>query len=200
MLPSANALIPWSRLLLHVTDAAGVPLQNVDVRAEVNGVEVSRGTSDRQGLTPLAFWTDVPAVALAASGSNDLGGWRFAVPITPYTERRIEWRLERANHLAGRATTLDGKTPQANLVVELVQPTDGSSQREEALTTRSAIRNPQSEIEVSLLTSASTNRVLQLDGTNSFVELPPNLLVRCSKRCREKNSRRKKRYWSDSVL
>ena len=176
-LPSATAMNPWSQLLVQVTDAAGTPLQNAAIRAEVNGVEVSRATSDRQGLTLLTLWTNVSAVALAASGSNDLGGWKFDVPITPYTERRIEWRLERATHLAGRATTLDGKTPQANLVVELVQPTDGSSQREEALTTRSAIRNPQSEVEVGLLTSASTNRVLRLDGTNSFVELPPNLLV-----------------------
>ena len=176
-LPSATAVIPWSRLVVQVIDAAGAPLQNVDLRAEANGVEVGRATSDAQGLTPLTLWTNVAAVDLVASGSYDLGGWQFAVPITPYTERKTEWRLGHANHLAGRATTLDGKTPQANLVVELVQPIDGSSQREEALTTRSAIRNPQSEIEVSLLTSAATNRVLQLDGTNSFVELPPNLLV-----------------------
>ncbi len=176
-LPEATALAPWSRLLVIVTDAAGAPLQNVDIRAEVNGVEVVRAASDRQGLTPLTIWTNVPAVDLVASGSNDLGGWQFAVPITPYTERTNEWKLRPALRLAGRATTLDGKTPQANLVVELVQPTDGSSQREEALTSQSPIRNSQSEIEVSFLTSAATNRVLQLDGTNSFVELPPNLLV-----------------------
>ncbi len=176
-LPSATALAPWSRLLVQVTDAAGTPLQNVNIRAEVNGVEVVRATSDFKGLTPLTIWTNAPAVDLLASGSNDLGGRQIAVPITPYAERRIEWKLGSAIHLAGRATTLDGKTPQTSLVVELVQPDEGSSRREEALTSQSEIRNPKSEIEVSLLTSAATNRVLQLDGTNSFVELPSNLLV-----------------------
>jgi len=56
------------------------------------------------------------------------------------------------------------------------------SRREEALSSQSEIpslpaggRNPKSEIEQSPLTSVATNRVLDLDGTNSFVELPPNM-------------------------
>ena len=174
-LPSATAMIPWSRLLVHFTDAGGVPLQNVDVRAEVDGVEVGRATSDFQGLTPLTIWTNVPAVDLVASGSNDLGGWRIAVPITPYTERRIEWGLGRANHLAGRATTLDGKTPQANLVVELVKP-DEASANQPLSRPLATLSPPAGERDV-LKGESKTNRVLHLDGsTNSFVELPPNLL------------------------
>ncbi len=80
--------------------------------------------------------------------------------------------LKPAINIAGRATALDGKTPHASLVVELVQPNDGSSRREEAGTLQS--RGNQA----SLLTSAATNRVLTLNGsTNSFVELPPDLLA-----------------------
>ena len=173
-LPSASAMIPWSRLVVQVTDAAGAPLQNVDVRAEVNGVEVGRAPSDRQGLTPLTIWTNVPAVDLIASGSNDLGGWQLAVPVTPYTERRIEWKLGRAIHLAGRATTLDGKTPQANLVVELVKPDETSENQ--PLSGPSATLSPSAGERDGVRGESKTNRALQLDGTNSFVELPSNLL------------------------
>ena len=164
-LPSATALAPWSRLLVHVTDAAGAPLQNVTLRAEVNGTEVGRANSDSQGFTPLTVWTTAPAVDLVASGSNDLGGWQIAVPIMPYTERTNEWKLRRAITLAGRATALDGKTPQANLVVELVQPEKAESRKQKAEIDQSLSREAG---------SAATNRVLQLDG-KSYVELPPNI-------------------------
>ncbi len=174
-LPSATAMIPWSRLLVQVADAAGAPLQNVDIRAEAHGVEVGRATSDRQGLTPLTIWTNVPAVDLVVSGSNDLGGWQIAVPTTPYTERRIEWKLGRANHLAGRATTLDGKTPQANLVVELVKPDEASENQ--PVSRPSATLSPSAAERDGVRGESKTNRALQLDGTNSFVELPSNLLV-----------------------
>jgi hypothetical protein len=188
-LPSATAIIPWSRLLVHVTDAAGASLRNVDIRAEVNGVEVGRANSDSQGVTPLTVWTTASAVDLAATGSNDLGGWQFAVPVTPYVERTNEWKLRPAVHLAGRATALDGKTPHTSLVVELVQPDDaGSSTGARAVPARSsddrnAIPDNPKRLSESVAVAtgdrsraAETNRVLQLDGTNSFVELPSNLL------------------------
>jgi hypothetical protein len=165
-LPSATALAPWSRLLVQVTDAAGVPIQNVDVRAETNGVEIARAISGVQGVTPLTVWTMAPAVDLVATGTNDFGGWQTNVPVTPYALRTNVWKLGPAIHLAGRAVALDGKAPHANLVVELVQPEDGSRRREEAeLSNRNEVR---------LLTSAATNRVLGLDG-RSYVELPPNI-------------------------
>ena len=113
-LPAATALIPWSRLLVPISDAAGNPLPNVTLRAEVNGMEVGRATSDRQGVAPLTVWTTAPAVDLEASGTNNLGGWRLSVPITPYTERTNDWKLGRTTHIAGRAVALDGKTPHAS--------------------------------------------------------------------------------------
>ncbi len=179
MLPSATALAPWSRLLVKVTDAAGAPLQNVDLRAEVSGVEVGRTTSGSQDVTPLTVWTTAPAVDLVASGSNDLGGWQFAVPITPYAERRNEWKLGRAITLAGRATALDGKTPQANLLVELVKPEDSLSgpiatDRSADAFIRAAASTELSRADVGIRAPAETNRVLQLDG-KSYVELPPNI-------------------------
>ena len=195
-LPSATALAPWSRLLVKVTDAAGAPLQNFTLRAEVNGTEVGRATSGSQDVTPLTVWTTALAVDLVASGSNDLGGWKLAVPITPYAERTNDvWKLGRALTLAGRATALDGKTPQANLVLELVQPEEvvGSarvaraesgvaadsrstnSSSTEMLEERNFRRDAENRTpEARAPQSAATNRVLQLDG-KSFVELPPNI-------------------------
>ena len=128
-LPSPTALVPWSRLIVQVTDAAGTPVQNVTVRAEINGTEVARTTSGFQGFTPITVWTNALAVDLVASGTNDLGGWQFAVPITPYAERTNVWKLGPAIHLAGRAVALDGKTPHAALVVELVQPDESNEGR-----------------------------------------------------------------------
>jgi hypothetical protein len=187
MLPSATALAPWSQLLVQVTDAAGAPLQNVSIRAEVDGVGVGGATSDRQGNTMLTVWTRAPAVDLLASGFNNLGGWQVGVPITPSTERTNTWKLGRAINIAGRATALDGKTPQASLVVELVQPTEDGRQealREKAasgeqpvLRRSNATEAGKAESNRSLVTSVAANRALQLDGsTNSFVELPSNLL------------------------
>ena len=121
-LPSASAMVPWSRLVLQVTNAAGAALPNVDIRAQVNGVEVGHTTGDSAGMAPLTVWTRAGAVDVAASGSNDLGGWRLAVPITPYAERTEPWKLGPAIHLAGRALALDAKTPHVGLVVELVRP------------------------------------------------------------------------------
>ena len=166
-LPPASRLEPWSRLWVQVLDAAGNPVPNVTVRAEVNGTEVGRAASGLQGDTPLTLWTAASMVDLVASGANDSGGWQLAVPIVAYAGRTNAWKLGRAIHLAGQAVALDGKTPHRALVVELVQPHAGSSRGDEALTSKS-------EVDQSLLTSAATNRVLQLDG-QSYVKLPSDI-------------------------
>ena len=145
-LPSATALVPWSRLLVQVTDPTGAPVQNMTVRAEINGTEVARATSGFDGLASLTVWAAEPAVDLVASGTNDLGGWQFGIPITPYTERTHVWKLGPAIHLAGRVTALDGKTPHAALVVELVQPDEGDL-KSEIRDPRSEIRGPKSEFQ-----------------------------------------------------
>jgi PAS domain S-box-containing protein len=202
-LPSAATLTPWSRLLLKITDPTGAPLQNVSIRAEVNGVEVGSATSNLQGTAPLTVWTTASAVDLVASSTNDFGGWQLSVPVTPHTARTNEWKLGRATHIAGRAVALDGKTPHASLVVELVRP-------EEALGSTGASPVPPGAppggtgavttgVNVSIAENSPaavpvgegadrggrgarapqsptpTNRVLHLDG-KSFVELPSNLL------------------------
>ncbi len=163
-LPTAATVTPWSRLRVVLTDEAGAPLQNVNVRAEVDGVEVGRSTSDLQGVAALGAWTTAAAVDLLASGSNDFGGWRLGVPITPYAERTNEWKLGPATHLAGRVMALDGKTPQGSIVVELVRPEEKAESGKR-----------KAEIDQSRLAPAATNSVLELDG-KSYVELPQNLL------------------------
>ncbi|HVR35382.1 MAG TPA: LamG-like jellyroll fold domain-containing protein, partial [Methylomirabilota bacterium] len=165
-LPTAGSVIPWSRVFITLTDLAGTPLPHVTVRAEVKGLEVGRATSNPQGVAPLTVRTASPTVDLVASGTNDFGGWQFSVPVTPHTGRTHVWRLGRMTHIAGRAVALDGRTPHGGLVVELVEPDDDQTQSEEA---PAESQNDGQR----LLTSATTNRVLQLDGNNSYVELPP---------------------------
>ncbi|MFO1514199.1 MAG: LamG-like jellyroll fold domain-containing protein, partial [Verrucomicrobiota bacterium] len=161
--PWATAPPPWSRLLVQVMDANGLPLPNVALRAQVNGVEVGSATSGSQALTPLTVWTTAPAVDLVASGSNEVGGWRLSVPITPYAERTTVWRPGRVTNIGGRATALDGKTPHAGLVVELVRlneqtlPAPGADQ-------------PRSF-------AATTNHVLNLSGDGGYATLPPNIFA-----------------------
>jgi PAS domain S-box-containing protein len=193
-LPSATALAPWSRLLVQVTDAAGVPIQNVTVCAETNGIEIARALSGAQGLTPLTVWTMAPAVDLVATGTNDFGGWQTNVPITPYALRTNVWKLGPAIHLAGRAVAQDGRTPHAHLVVELVQPEEGSarvsraesgvapdSRSSDSSTTatekfeeRGFRRDVENGTRDARAPQSPTNRVLQLDGS-SYVELPPDI-------------------------
>ncbi len=171
-LPAPATLVPWSRLLLEVTDAAGAAVRNPSVRAEVNGTELGRATGNFQGWTPLTVWTAARAVDLVASASNDLGGWRFAVPITPYVEQTNAWKLGPAIHLAGRAVALDGKTPHANLVLELVQPEESSVGTPIA---RPSVALSPSDGQSDGVRGGSQNRqVLQLDG-NSYLELPSGI-------------------------
>ena len=200
-LPSATTVVPWSRLVVQVTDANGVPVQNPTVRAEVNGTVAGRAEGDTVGVAPLTIWTTAPTVDLFASSTNDLGGWRLAVPIIPYTVRTNAWKLGPATHIAGHAVALDGKTPHASLVVELVQP-DGEPGSTGAspvppgappggtgaiTATANVSRSENSPTAVPVgegadrsgrgarapqLPAAGTNRVLQLDGKGSYVELP----------------------------
>ena len=98
---------------------------------------------------------------LVASGSNDLGGWRFAVPIDRFPLRTNAWKLGPAIHLAGQATALDRKTPHVGLVVELVQPEGGANLLADSSSSPSApaVRSPPSRL------------MLQLDGS-TYAELP----------------------------
>ena len=173
-LPSATALAPWSRLLVRVTDLSGAPLPNVTIGARVSGTEVGQATSGFGGMAYLTVWTNEPAVDLVASGTNDLGGWQLRVPISPYTERTNLWKLGRPLQLAGRAVALDGKTPHANLVLELLkvdEPGGNSGNERPALTQKAAAGGPAGDHRGM---TVATNRVLTLDG-RTYLSLPTNL-------------------------
>ena len=167
LLPSSGQLVPWARLQVQVIDVAGAPIPNVTIRAEVNGMEVGRTETGFQGLTPLTAWTAASAVDLFASGANEIGGWQLAVPIEAYAEGTNIWKMGRAVHLAGRVTALDGKTPHAALVVELIQPNEDSQRRHETPNTGTQAPN----FGPGRPALAVTNHVLQLDG-GSFLVLP----------------------------
>jgi signal transduction histidine kinase/ligand-binding sensor domain-containing protein/CheY-like chemotaxis protein len=169
-LPTPESLVAWSRLLLEVTDAAGKPQPDVTIRAEVRGAEVGRVITGSGGIAALTLWVTGPAVDLVAAGTNDLGGWRFAVPIVPYAERTNIWALGPALRLAGRAAALDGKTPREPLVVELVQPVEPAAPSAEV---KVATAPP----DVAAATLTTTRRALQLDG-KGYVELPTGIFGR----------------------
>ena len=150
----------------RIANQAGTGLTNVTIRAEVNGEEIARATSRGGGFYQLVLDTTAPTVDLQAIGPGDLGDWQ-RVELNPTNRwQSLDWMLKPALHVAGKLTALDGKTPLPNVVVELVQPEGLPSS-----TSNSELRTPNSS--QSLLTSAATNRVLQLDGDGSYVEFPP---------------------------
>ncbi len=164
-----------------ITDPAGNTLANATIRAEVNGEEITRAASGYDGRYALTLNTPAPAVDLQVIGPGDLADWR-RVELNPTNHwQNLDWKLTPSLHVAGKLTALDGKTPLANVVVELVQPAGAetesrSSRREEAPseTPNSELRTPNSS--QSLLTSAPTNRVLQLDG-KTYLALPTNIVA-----------------------
>jgi len=175
-LPSPTALVPWSRLMMQVTDAGGAPIQNVNIRAEVNGSEVGQATSDVAGSCPLTVWTAASSVDLLATGPNDLGGWQFAVPITPYAERTNAWKLGPAIHLAGRAVALDGKKEHAALVVSWCNLTVVAAD----------VRRRNFRI---VNQSASSRRRLPIASSNSMAKAISNCCRTSSGLCRKQPSK-----------
>jgi hypothetical protein len=105
-------------------------------------------------------------VDIGASATNGLGGWRLGVPVTPYRETQIIWSLERELTIGGKAVALDGKTPHASLVVELVHPAEGDSR---AGNTSSAAVRRERERE----TSAEPTQAPGRSGFGGSLTLPP---------------------------
>src|SRR5262249_4606595 len=157
-LASASALPPWARLVLCLSDATGAPLQNVSLRAEVNGTEVGSGITAASGGSAWTGWTAEGAVDICACTPTDLDGWQMAVSITQYAEQTKEWKLGPATHLAGRMTALDRRTPMPSVVVELVQ-LEGAESTSPEMSKQSAppTRGPE-------ISRQGANRVLRLDG------------------------------------
>lgn len=171
--PSPAEIAPWTRLSGKATDATGTALNGAIIRAEVNGVELARATTSPSGDYLLTVRTRAEAVDLTGTAPNDLVSRRRALAITPHGQATADLILKPALHIAGKVVALDGKTPHVQLVVELVRPeATRSSQGDEALTSQSEFRIPNSEIGQ---TSAATNRVLALPGEGSHAELPPNI-------------------------
>jgi len=174
ILPSAADLIPWVRLLGTATDVAGTPLTNVTVRVEVNGSEIASTTTGADGEYVLTLFTRATAVEIEASGPTYLVATHSDVGITPYSLRTFDLVLKPALHIAGKVVALDGKSPHARLILELVRPETGSfaglvdRSRPEFVGDSASHpdRGPPS----------SANQVLRLDGATGYVELPPGVL------------------------
>jgi signal transduction histidine kinase/DNA-binding response OmpR family regulator/protocatechuate 3,4-dioxygenase beta subunit len=159
----------WTTISGKITDAASNALANATIRVEVNGEEIARATSRVGGGYELTFNVPAPAVDLQVTAAGDLGDWQ-RVELNPTNRwHDLDWKLKPSLHVAGKLTGLDGKTPLANVVVELVQP---AGAEDESRNDDVPAFNPQTG--ESSLASDATNRVLQLDG-KTHLELPTNI-------------------------
>ena len=177
---AATTSLGWATISGRITDLASNGLANATIRAEINGEEIALATSREGGGYTLMLNMPATAVDLQVLGTGDLGDWHRLILNPTNRWHELDWQLKPSLRVAGNLTGLDGKTPLANVVVELIQPagaeTESSSSRPEAVPSenpQSAIGNPKSG--QSLLTSAATNRVLNLDG-HSFLALPTNFV------------------------
>jgi signal transduction histidine kinase/ligand-binding sensor domain-containing protein len=159
----------------RIMDQAGVALTNALIRVEADGEEIGRANSRGGGVYQLSFDTHARVVDLHAMAADDLSEWR-RLELDPTNRwHALDWRLPPKLRVAGRLTALDHKTPLPNTVVELVQlrTSDGATSGGRHGESSVAHQNTESEVPFSALTN---NRVLELDGTGGYVELPPNVL------------------------
>jgi len=177
--PTQSELAPWSRLTGTITDAEDKPLANVTLHVESDGGELLRGTTDPAGSFLLTLWTSERSIDLTASATNGLGGWKLGIPIQPNSEVALDpWALGPALDVAGRVVALDGTTPMANAVVELVRPEKGklaTIHEGGSDVLESPVDSTTGSRDDSELTTRPANQVLRLDGQGSHVELPPNV-------------------------
>jgi PAS domain S-box-containing protein len=170
-LPQEAEIQPWARLVGKIMVPEGASSANGIVRAESNGVEISRATTDHFGQYALTVWTTSRMVNLAAFSTNNLSGSRREVLISPYAEREVEpLVLKPQFQIAGKLTALDRKTPLGSVVLELVRP-EGAA---ETLGRSNTAEDRDLESKTGAV-SGTSNHVLQLDGKNSYVELPRDI-------------------------
>jgi PAS domain S-box-containing protein len=168
-LPQPDTEATWTRLAVRMTDDAGRPIAGATVRAEHKGVELARTTTRFNDAHAMTVWTNVSSVDLHATAPGELGGWRLAVPVQPFTEQTLDWVLPPAVHISGKLTALDGRTPLSQIVVELVRPAgaEARGQRTEGGGQKPEFRSQKSEI--------GLNGVLHLPRDGSYATLPSGI-------------------------
>lgn len=169
-----------SYLAGQVLGPNGNPLPGATIRAEVDGNEIARASSSYNGAYELMLDTSAPWVDLEATFPADLDDWRHVEfePDNHWLE--MNWRLTTSLHVGGQLTALDGKTPMANVVVELVRPAGGESEFSGSGPDKVRSGNSQSpsgypQPNQSLPAPVATNHVLHLDG-NTYLALPTNIV------------------------
>jgi signal transduction histidine kinase/ligand-binding sensor domain-containing protein len=169
-LPTAATLTPWVILEGLATDANGAGVPAARIRVLQEGTVLSSATTDDAGRYRLTLRTRATTVHLAADAPGNLSGSRRSMPIQPPARLERNIVLSPRQRLAGKVLALDGKTPHDSLVVELVQ-TSASDSGEDQTSAVGPERGPTPEPP-----AASPNQVLHLDGSQSYVALPPALL------------------------
>jgi hypothetical protein len=121
-LPSRVEVAPWTRLTGKATDAAGTAIDRAVVRAEANGTELGRTTTNPSGDYILTVRTSAESLDLSATAQKDLIGSHTGIAISRYGQSGVDLVLRPALRIGGKVVALDGKTPHHQLVVELVRP------------------------------------------------------------------------------
>jgi signal transduction histidine kinase/ligand-binding sensor domain-containing protein/DNA-binding response OmpR family regulator/protocatechuate 3,4-dioxygenase beta subunit len=160
----------WTTISGRITDATGGALVNATIRAEVNGEEIARASSRENGSYEMTLNAPAPAVDLQVVAAGDLADWQ-RVELNPTNRwHDLNWKLQPSLHVVGKLTALDGKTPLANVVVELVQPAAAETETD----ANAESGKQKAEMDQRPLAPGAANRVLQLDG-NIHLELPTNI-------------------------
>jgi hypothetical protein len=131
---------------------------------------------------------DLAAYGPAASVGDKRVDWKPRVPIAHGVQRTVDWQLKPSADIAGKLQALDRKTPLGSVVIELVQldqrssrPVLRSSTAEgggnEALTSKSEIRNSKPETEVSLPTSLPQPTVFCTWTAMELHRTPPEIFA-----------------------
>ncbi len=135
----------------RITDASGRALTNAYVEVRRTDGQTSRSRANAEGDYAFPVQPSERADLFATDGQ--LSAFRLGFQPSGKREQQLDWVLTGTGVDAG--ISRGNEAPSSNR--------------------KSEIGNQQSN--QSLLTSAATNRVLLLDGKNSYVELPTNILA-----------------------
>jgi hypothetical protein len=171
-LPPTVSPLPWARLALRFKNLENGADDRVIVRAEANGVTVAESDQNLLSLS-----TNLAQVDLVATSSKGLAGRWPGVQLVPGETRTLDWLLEPARDIAGHVRTMDGKAPLSGVMLELVR-VEGTSVLETVPETKS--NAPGAELRPGTDLLGLERHVVQLDGTNSYVVLPPGLTTNIS--------------------
>jgi PAS domain S-box-containing protein len=172
-LPTSVAPFAWSLFEVNIVDSQDTFVPDASMRAEFNGEEVPCAISCAADIVSdpaagylLEVMGQAPTVDLFATDGKGLGTWMLSVPVVLNSQRSLgKCVLKPAASIAGRINGLDGKSPLADVAVELV---DSAVPRSEGLDSKAESAQPTAHPQV------PDSPALNLP-VGSYVRLPANI-------------------------